>query len=123
MFFDLISELINNTSPFYLYVGLLWSMVGALQLINMDMHEFRKHHYLYVKNVNTIQVDTALIQEPVVRNDAVITWLTHKTKRIETPDDDSDDDSSSISKPIIKIRGGLFWKNKLYSRPLENIAF
>ncbi|MBU5467572.1 hypothetical protein KQI49_12155 [Virgibacillus sp. MSJ-26] len=123
MFFDLLSELINNTSPFYLYVGLLWSMVGALQLINMDMHKFRKNHYLYVKNVNTFQVDTTLIQEPMVGNDAVITWLTHKTKRIETPDDDSDVDSSSISKQIIKIRGGLFWKNKLYSRPLENIAF
>lgn len=123
MFFDVLSEMINNASPFYFYVGLLWSMVGALQLINMDMQNFRRNHYFHVKNVYTFQVDSALIQEPSIRNQAVITWLTHKTKRIEAPDDDSDDASFSISKQIKEIRGGLYWKNKVYSLPLKNIAF
>lgn len=123
MFFDVLSEMINSTSPLYFYVGFLWSMVGAFQLINMDMHQFRKHHHLHVKNIYTFQVDMALIQEPTVKNRAVKTWLTHKMKRIEAPDDDSDDPSFSIFQQIKEIRGGLLWKNKLYSHPLENIAF
>jgi len=123
MFFDIISDLVNNTSPLYLYVGLLWSMMGAFQLINMDMNQFRKHHHFHIKRVYTFQVDTALIEKPDVKNRSFKTWLTHKKKRIEAPDDDSDDDSFSIFQQIKEIRGGLFCKNILYSLLLKNIAF
>lgn len=105
-----------------MYVGVLWSMVGALQLINMDMDRFKKHQHLYVKHTYRFQASTALIQEPIVIDMDIKTWLIHKMKRLESPDDDSDDDSFSLFNHNQEIRGGKHWTINLYSHSLKNIV-
>jgi|SRR5699024_655455 len=123
MIFEFIGDMLSNSSPLYMYIGILWSMVGAIQLINMDMGKFRKyHHRLHIRQAYTFRVERALIQEPIVINKDIRAWLTHKMKRMESPDDDNDEDSFSFFDEIKEIRGGKHWINHLYSHSLKNIV-
>ncbi|HLR52207.1 MAG TPA: hypothetical protein VK072_04955 [Candidatus Avamphibacillus sp.] len=122
MIFEFIGDILSNSSPLYMYIGILWSMVGAVQLINMDMGRFRKYHRLHIRQTYTFRVERALIQEPIVINKDIRSWLIHKMKRIESPDDDRDDDSFSSFNQIKEIRGGKLWKSRLYSHSLKNIV-
>ena len=122
MIFEILSDMINNTSPLYMYVGVLWSAVAALQLINMNLHTFSRDHHIYIRHSYNFEVDSALVKKPIVKNMDIKTWLIQKLKRIDAPDDDSDVPYFSDLNQITQIRGGQFWIRNLCSRSLKNIA-
>lgn len=122
MFFEIFSDMINNISPFYMYIGVLWSAAGALQLINMNLHTFSREHHIYIRHSYNFEVNSALMEKPNVRNMEIKTWLIQKLKQIDAPDDDSDILNFSDLYQITQIRGGQFWIRNLYSRSLKNIA-
>lgn len=122
MLLEVISDMLTSSSPLYMYVGVLWSMVGAIQLINMNMDRFRNHHSFYVRQAYKFQEKSALIQEPIVIHKDIKSWLMLKMKLIDAPDDDSDADAFSLFTQTKEIRGGRHWKNHLYSHSLKNIA-
>lgn len=122
MILELMSDLFNDMSPFYMYVGVLWSVIGAIRLINMDMGHFTKQHRFYVRHTYHLQNKKALMKEPLVMSMDMLTWLVHKMKQREVPDEDNDEPSSNFFIPKQKIRGGINWKFILYSHPLKNIV-
>src|SRR5699024_12841337 len=96
MVLDLLNEFINGTSPFYFYFNLLWSTVGALQLIHFNVHQFMKYRELHTIHSAKVQVEKFSTYEPIVENLEISIWLTNKFKQIEAPDNHKDIDSYSF---------------------------
>ncbi|WP_337019606.1 hypothetical protein [Oceanobacillus massiliensis] len=120
MLIELLSDLLNECSPIYLYLSLLVTII-QFELIQLDDHnkmfkndvQTRKSHALRFQLLPLQKINAAMID---IRN-----WIANRTKRIEIPDDDKEDPSFSISHSNIN-RGGVTWKQLLYSPNLKNIA-
>ncbi|WP_339229023.1 hypothetical protein NSQ77_04265 [Oceanobacillus sp. FSL K6-2867] len=116
MLIELLSELFNEFSPIYFYIGLLLAII-PIRIYNQpntyqtDVY-IRKSHALQYQLLSVPELTATILE---IRN-----WLTHKTKRIEIPDDNEEDSSSFDF--CYKNQGGLIWKQNLYSPHLRNIA-
>src|SRR5699024_8588756 len=116
MAFELLYELLNETSPFYFYFSLFLSALGAIKLIQFDhLHKFIGHRYVYTQEAHAIQIQSAPVQESIGETTDILDWIVKKAKRFDAPDDDTDDHSFSFFKTTRKKRGGASWSKNLYS--------
>jgi len=120
MFLELLSELLNEFSPMYFYLGILLSII-QFEHIQFD---YQKHIYqndVFIRKSHALQFQLLILPEAPSVTVQKRNWLAHKTKRIEAPDDDKEDSSFSIFNKKIN-RGGQKWRQLLYSQNLRYTA-
>ncbi|HLR09555.1 MAG TPA: hypothetical protein VK136_09940 [Bacillota bacterium] len=99
MAFELLYELLNETSPFYFYFSLFLSALGAIKWIQFDhWHKFIGQRYVYTKETHAIQIQSAPVQKSINETTDIMDWMIKKAKRFDAPDDDTDDHPSLFSK-------------------------
>lgn len=119
---ELLTEFINDISPFYFYLSILLSAVSVLRIANVHLQRFVSNQNFYGQG-QAPKIQNPPIPEPIGEISGVRSWITLKVKRIEAPEDDTDSDP--IRKNISHLftqRGGLRWKINLYSLSLKNMA-
>ncbi|MBP2076826.1 hypothetical protein [Oceanobacillus polygoni] len=117
MFIELLSELLNEFSPIYFYIGLLLSIIP----IRIYNHPNTYQTDMYIRRSHALQFQLLSVPELTATVLDIRSWITNKTKRIEIPDD-NEEDSFSLGFYRYKNRGGQKWNQLLYSSNLRNIA-
>lgn len=121
MFIELLYELLGEVSPMYFYLGVVLSVIFSYRLMQIDMSNTLMKNHDYIKESHALHFKLLPKQEPLGEAEEIHDWIVHTTKRIDAPDDDTDNQSFSFIKSMIK-RGGQQWKRILYSLSLKNIA-
>lgn len=121
MIIELIYELLGEISPMSFYLGLVLSIICSYRLMNVNMHHTITRNHDYTKECHAIHFKQLPKHEPLGEIREVHNWITHTTKRIDAPDDDTDNRSFSFKKTPT-IRGGQQWERILYSLSSKNIA-
>ncbi|MFD1361228.1 hypothetical protein [Lentibacillus salinarum] len=122
MIIEILHELFADTSPFYVYFSICLSVIGTINLTQFDLHQFIGHAHVYTRESHAIQIQSAPIQASIGEATDIMDWIVQKAKRIDAPDDDTDDHTLSFFKTTMKKRGGPRWNEHLYSRLPKNIA-
>ncbi|MCM3400359.1 hypothetical protein [Oceanobacillus profundus] len=117
MLVELLSELFNEFSPIYFYIGLLLSII-PLRIYNQP-NTYQTD--VYLRRSHALQFQLLSLPDLTATALDIRNWITNRTKRIEVPDD-NEEDSSSLVFYRYKNLGGLKWKQLLYSSKLKNIA-
>lgn|GEM_PF-2172031 len=108
---DLLYELLVDSSPIYVYIGIIVSAVCVYQLLRFRHAGIRTENYSYLRAVHAQEaVQSAHLAAKDMQFDRY-TWIAHKTKRIETPDDDGDHSTFSFLYRYHILRGGPIWLN------------
>ncbi|WP_188456341.1 hypothetical protein [Virgibacillus oceani] len=119
---ELLYDLLGEISPLYFYISIVLSMICAYRFFNMDMHNTLMDNNIYTRESHASKIQLLPKREPIGEIPEIHKWITNTTKRIDAPDDDSDNDSFSfINKEKIN-RGGQQCKIVLYSHFSRNIA-
>lgn len=121
MLIELLYELLGEMSPMYLYLGIVFSIICSSHLMYAGFHNTMMNNYVYTRKCHALHFKLLPKQEQAGAVIEVRNWITHTTKRIDAPDDDTDNQPFSFIK-ITKKRGGQQCKRILYSLSLENIA-
>ena len=119
MFFELIHEVFNEVSPFYIYISLCLTMFSFEGFQFTLKNKMNKNH-LYIRHCHEVQFHLLPKLEDTPAMTEIRNWITTKTKRMDAPDDDTDGHAFSLRLEK-KIRGGFIWKH-LYSHSLGNIV-
>ncbi|MDY0395862.1 hypothetical protein ACFSMW_00870 [Virgibacillus halophilus] len=119
---ELLTEFINDVSPFYFYLSILLSAVSVLHIANVHLHRFVNDQGFYAQG-QAPKIQLPPIPEPIGEITGIRNWITLKVKRTEAPEDDTDSDPIRKNTAYLFIlRGGLRWKINLYSLSLKNMA-
>ncbi|SDQ76654.1 hypothetical protein [Virgibacillus salinus] len=121
MLLELLYELLGEMSPMYFYLGIVFSIICSSRFMYKGFHNSLMNNYVYTRKRHALHFKLLPKQEQLGAIIEVRNWITHTTKRIDAPDDDTDNQSFSITN-INKKRGGQQCKGILYSLSLENIA-
>lgn len=120
MLLDLISDLMYDISPFYLYISIIISVITTLKIFKINMHYVSQQniglHRDIITNIQSLP-SIEIIGE-ILRSQ---TLLTKTVKRLEAPEDDTDDYHFSFYLIYRIKRGGRRWNKNLYSLFLRNI--
>ncbi|GAB4071887.1 hypothetical protein GCM10028778_00170 [Barrientosiimonas marina] len=122
MITELLYELFVDTSPVYLYVSVFLSVIGTINLAQLDLHQNHELAHVATRKSHAIRIQAAPVQESIGESTAIMDWIVQKAKRIDAPDDDTDDHTFSFFKTITKKRGGAQCNAHLYSQLLKNIV-
>ncbi|QKY70718.1 hypothetical protein [Lentibacillus sp. CBA3610] len=122
MIIEMLSELFAETSPLYFYFSVFLSVLGPVKFTQFGLHKFIGHAHVSTKKSHAIQIQSAPIQESIGGTTDIMDWIVTKAKRIDAPDDDTDDHTFSFFKTMMKKRGGHKWNENLYSHLRKNIA-
>ncbi|KPH77462.1 MULTISPECIES: hypothetical protein [Bacillaceae] len=120
MLLELLNELLNDLSPFYLYLSLVISNfhLGFLQF-GLQYRSFENQ--IYIRKCHNVQFRLLPKLKITPRIIELRTWICTITKKTESVDDP---EAPSLSINImIKRQGGKKWSQNLYSLSLKNIAF
>ncbi|SES91528.1 hypothetical protein SAMN05216389_103165 [Oceanobacillus limi] len=122
MLLELLHEMLNEFSPFYLYLSAIISVFYLNRIYIGVKHNVLENHF-YIRKWHDVQIQLLPEMKIIPRVLEMRNWITTKTKRIEAPDDDTDAPSFSFNH-MNKLRGGQQWKQQknLYSLSLKNIA-
>ncbi|MDY0407590.1 hypothetical protein ACFFIS_09015 [Virgibacillus soli] len=121
MLFEIVSDFLLATSPFYFYISLFLSALAVLKFIHFDLHHYL-HHNIYSKRAHTIDIHVLHFENQVEQVSEIRDWIAQKIKRIESPDDDTDGHPLPLNTLLTHFRGGILWKKDLYSHFLRNMA-
>ncbi|WP_077324679.1 hypothetical protein [Virgibacillus siamensis] len=121
MVFELIYDVVGELSPMYFYLSIIFSLICSYQIMNMNVHHSILSNYDYTKECHAVYIKLLPKNEPISQITEIHNWITHTTKRIDAPDDDTDDHSFSLQQNQI-LRGGQQWRKNLYSLLLKNIV-
>ncbi|WP_164669873.1 hypothetical protein [Virgibacillus doumboii] len=121
MIIELLYELLGEMSPMYFYLGFALSVMYSIRVLNVDMNNTFMSSHDYAKECHALSFRQLPDQEPLGEIDDIHNWITHTTKRIDAPDDDTDNHSFSFTNNTI-LRGGPQWTKNLYSLSFRNIA-
>ncbi|MFB9974366.1 hypothetical protein FPQ10_10240 [Allobacillus sp. SKP2-8] len=122
MFLDLLNTLFIDATVFYLYLGILLIVVGAIYVSHLYNQHLSNSDYLFTNQHQSTKVNINPFEKPIITNESFIVWLIMTFKRIDEKDDKADDNSSYF-KQIFKIRGGQEWNKTAYSLSSESILF
>ncbi|MEN1968674.1 hypothetical protein WMZ97_11450 [Lentibacillus sp. N15] len=118
---ELLNQLIDDVSPFYVYLGIILTIICAYQGISLTMGNINHQNEVFTRQWHAERFRLLPAQEERGINKQIHNWITIKTKRMEIPDDDTDSHSFSTHTFNTTNRGGQQWKENLYSQSL-NIA-
>lgn len=121
MLFDLLYEVVGEISPMYFYLSIILSIICSYRMMNMGMHHSIISNHDYTKECHAIHMKLLPMHEPISQITEIHNWITHVTKRIDAPDDDTDVHTFSFQKHQI-LRGGKLWRKNLYSLSEKNIV-
>lgn len=119
---ELLNGLGNDISPFYLSISILLTIVSSYQILSIEARNLTINNNVCTREYHDIKVRLLPMQEQFGEVVEVHDWITKKTERIASPDDDTDNQSFSFLNFLLQIRGGQQWKNNLYSLSLRNIV-
>ncbi|MFC4558986.1 hypothetical protein ACFO3D_12360 [Virgibacillus kekensis] len=119
MLIELLYELIGEASPMSLYLGIALSLIGHQQLMNIGQLETGLSQYDYIHELHNHYYNLQPRHESTIPVRDIYNWITHTTKRIDSPDDDSDNHSFSFPYNQHKRGGHNDWKKTLYSLSLN----
>ncbi|GAA0594621.1 hypothetical protein GCM10009001_08430 [Virgibacillus siamensis] len=120
MFFELLYDVVGEISPIYFYLSIIFTLVCSYRIMNMNIHHPIIRNHDYAKECHAIYIKLLPINVTIGQIVEIHNWITHTTKRIDTPDDDSDHHSFSLQKKL--LRGGQIWGKNLYSRSSISMA-
>ncbi|MGX9933620.1 hypothetical protein [Virgibacillus sp. Bac332] len=119
---ELLNEVVNDVSPFYLYISILLTIVSTYQFLTIDARNIIENNNILTREYHNLRVRLLPMQELFGECREVIEWLIKKTNRIASPDDDTDNESFSFQANELSKRGGQQWIVNLYSHSLRNIV-
>ncbi|GAA0442919.1 MAG: hypothetical protein ACQEWU_09970 [Bacillota bacterium] len=122
MMIELLNEVVNDVSPFYLYISILLTIVSTYQFLTIDARNIIENNNILTREYHNLRVRLLPMQELFGECREVIEWLIKKTNRIASPDDDTDNESFSFQANELSKRGGQQWIVNLYSHSLRNIV-
>ncbi|MBR7553639.1 hypothetical protein ACFFJI_11645 [Allobacillus sp. GCM10007491] len=122
MFLDLLNTLFIDATTFYLYLGILLIVFGAIYVNHLYNKQLHNSSYLFTDSHQNTKVNMNPFEKPIITNESFVVWLIMTFKRIDEKDDKADDNSSYF-KQIFKIRGGQEWNKTAYSLSSESILF
>ncbi|CDQ41249.1 MULTISPECIES: hypothetical protein [Virgibacillus] len=120
MTIELLNELFNDVSPLSLYLSLLLTIVTTYQFLAIDARSIMENNNVLTREYHNQRVRLLPMQELLGECAEILQWLVKKTKRIASPDDDTDQQSFSFFKDLLQ-RGGKQCKVNLYSLFLKNM--
>jgi hypothetical protein len=106
MMIEFLNGLANDISPFYFYVSILLTIVCSYQLLSIDLKCNAGNNNVFIRKYHAIKVRLLPMQELYGKITGIHDWITKKTKRKASPDDDTDHPSFSITTRFLYIRGG-----------------
>lgn len=122
MITELLNELVNEMSPFYLYISILLTIFSSYHFLSIGVQSVTRDHDILTRKYHDIRIRLLPMQELYGEIAEVLDWITRKTERIASPDDDTDNQPFSFLKLFLQLRGGQQWKIILYSLFLKNTA-
>ncbi|MDY7046438.1 hypothetical protein RVS70_19815 [Virgibacillus sp. M23] len=122
MMIELLNEVVNDVSPFYLYISILLTILSTYQFLTIDARNIIENNNILTREYHNLRVRLLPMQELFGECREVIEWLIKKTNRIASPDDDTDNESFSFQANELSKRGGQQWIVNLYSHSLRNIV-
>ncbi|WP_208585823.1 hypothetical protein [Gracilibacillus suaedae] len=119
MAIEIIGELISDLHPMYIYLSFYITLIGSYGLLHITHYQLKSHEKIINNNYYSIQLQ--LQQKALIIGQwiDILSWLTNKIKRKESPDDDEDNHSFSFVQTISLKRGGQTCN--LYSHSLKII--
>lgn len=117
---EILNGLVSDISPFYLSVSMLVTIVCSYQILSIDAQGITLNNNVFTREYHALKVRLLPMQEQFGEIAEVHDWITKKTERIASPDDDVDNQSFSFLN--LQIRGGQQWRKNLYSLSLKNIV-
>ncbi|WP_174616025.1 hypothetical protein [Virgibacillus ihumii] len=120
MVFELLYDVVGEISPIYIYLSIILSLVCSFRIMNVSMQHSIIRNHDYTKECHATHIKLLPVNEPIGQVTEIYNWITHRTKRIDAPDDDSDHHSFSLHKKF--LRGGQSCKRNLYSLSFTNIV-
>ncbi|SFB28879.1 hypothetical protein SAMN04488072_11359 [Lentibacillus halodurans] len=121
MLIELLYDLFAGISPMYVYLGIVLSIICTFRLMHINLNNSTLRNQEYIKEYHALQFKLMPMCETLGDSRDIHDWITHTTKRMDAPDDDSDCHSFSLTQTRLK-RGGQQWSKNLYSLFWENIA-
>lgn len=116
---ELLNGFASDISPIYVYVSILLTIFCSYQLISFGLKDSVKKNNMFIRDYHAIQVRLLPLQASFCENTDIRDWITKKTKRMASPDDDTDHTSFSFFNNVFKLRGGQLCKI-IYSLSLKN---
>lgn len=123
MFLELLNDLFMSSSILYFYFGILIMTIGFHQLLLLQQNSWKAQANFHLDDHRYLKVDGPSFEMLASANEPYIIWFVKSFKRIDKPDDDQEDDSTSYFTKSFKIRGGQQWKKTTYSQPYGNTRF
>lgn len=87
---DLLYEVLADSSPFYVYIGIMVSAVCTYKLLTTGLQGTEPENYSYLRACHANEAARSARCAAKNRPAGMQTWLIKITKRIEGPDDDGD---------------------------------
>lgn len=120
MLLELLNELLNDLSPFYLYLSLIIANLH-LEFLQLGLQYRSFENHLYIRKCHDVQFRLLPKLKIIPRIIELRNWICMITKRIESVDDS--EAPSLFVNLRIQRQGGKKWSQNLYSLSLKNIAF
>ncbi|WP_068675530.1 hypothetical protein [Oceanobacillus sp. Castelsardo] len=120
MLLELLNELLNDLSPFYLYLSLVIANLH-LGFLQFDLQYRSFENQIYIRKCHDVQFRLLPKLKIIPRIIELRNWICTITKRIDSIDDS--EAPSFFVTLITKRQGGKKWSQNLYSLTLKNIAF
>lgn len=116
MFLEMINDLVMGSPIFYLYFGMFIMTIGISKLLIVQQSIWRTRTNINLDDNQSIKVNVSAFERPLISHELFIIWFVKSFKRIDKPDDDLEDPSTSYLYNEVKIRGGQLWKKATYSQ-------
>jgi len=122
MFLELINEVFMGSTVFYVYFGILLLTIGAGQLSALGFQAWQTRSSLIIDKNQSVDMAVGSCETPVQVNEPFIMWFAKVFKRMDTFDDDKEDNKAFYFKQSFKIRGGQLWRKTAYSQRSGHIV-
>lgn len=122
MLVELLNEILNEASPFYFYVSWILTVFCLFNFVYLSFHARKDSSELMIRDYHANQYRLLPSSTWNKTGRSILNWITAKTKRKDSPEDDDDNLSFSLYTSIAKKRGGKLCTSILYSPSLKNIV-
>jgi hypothetical protein len=112
---ELLNQLLNDMTPFYLYVSILLTMVSVYSFTAINTRDIMSKNYLHIRQYHDERFRLLPMQELFGMCQEVFQWFVKKANRLAAPEDDTDHLSFSFIYRDLLLRGGQQCKVILYS--------
>ncbi|MEF2292762.1 hypothetical protein [Virgibacillus dokdonensis] len=113
---DLLNELMNDASPVYFYLSILFTLSSAYSFTAIQPRHIMESRYLQIREYHNERYRLLPIQELFGMCDEIFQWVVKKANRITSPDDDADHSFFSFKGQNVLQRGGKECTIILYSQ-------